>query len=492
MKEVATDVVIVAGGTAGLAAAVAAAEGGAKVIVFEKASTTGGAGNMAWGPFAVESRLQHLKQIPITREEAFKIHMDFTHWRVDARLVRAFIDKSASTIAWLEKMGVEFLEVGCHNPGFPFTWHIVKGAARLTDQVGAGYGFAMMKILTDRAQQLGVKIMLRTPVKKIIKKGNRIAGVIAEDESGEDVQANAKAVIIATGGFGDNPEMIKKYAGYELGRDLFGVRVPGCVGDGLRMAWEAGAAPTEMAMELTILRAPELVGGFSPAAFMFHKPNLVVNLSGERFMNEEIVMGNPTFVGNAITRQKHGCAFTIFDEATINYYVEEGLNYPPNGVVALRTTGDCDADMIKRALGHGHKDVFVADSPGELADKVGINREALEKTIDEYNRACETGRDELFHKNPRYLRPVRQPKFYAGKLFPGMIGSMGGIKINYKTEVLNKDFEVIPGLYAAGIDANSIYGDSYAFVLPGNTMGFAINTGRMAGENAVEYLRSMQ
>ena len=478
MKQIESDVVVVAAGTAGLPAAIAAAEAGASVMVFEKASTTGGAGSMAWGPFAVESRLQHLKQISTTREEAFRIHMDFTHWRVDARLVKAFIDKSADTIDWLEKMGIEFLDVGCHNPGFLMTWHIVKGTGPLTGQMGEGYGFALTRVLTERAKQLGAKLYLRTPVRKIIKKENRVTGVIAEEESGEQIQVSAKAVVIATGGFGDNPEMIKKYTGYELGRDLQGIRVPGCVGDGLRMAWEAGAAPTEIAMELTVLRGPMLENNVA-ASFIFARPNLIVNLKGERFINEDIV-DNATFIGNAITRQKNGCAFTLFDEGTIEYYQQKGANYPPNGVIALRNDGSEPVDF-KQAIGAGNnKDIFVADSIEELAVKACINRDILLQTVAEYNQACETGRDLLFAKNARNLRPLNQPKFYAGKLYPGTIGSMGGIKINYKTEVLNKESEVIPGLYAAGLDACSIYADSYAFVLPGNTYGFALNSGRIA------------
>ena len=126
----------------------------------------------------------------------------------------------------------------------------------------------------------------------------------------------------------------------------------------------------------------------------------------------------------------------------------------------------------------------------ELADKTGINLPDLRKTIDEYNWYCASGRDELFHKNATYLKPVKQPRFYVGKFYPSAYGSLGGIKINYKTEVVDKNQEVIPGLYAAGVDANTIYGDSYIFTLPGNSMGFAVNSGRMAGENAAEYVKS--
>ncbi|OGO19160.1 MAG: hypothetical protein A2144_14610 [Chloroflexi bacterium RBG_16_50_9] len=485
MKQLETDVVVVAAGTAGLAAAVAAAEGGARVIAFEKASTPGGAGSMAYGPFAVESRLQRLKQIPTTVEDAFKIHMEYTHWRVDARLVKAYYDKSASTIDWLEKMGVEFSDVGSHDVGFSYTWHIVKGIAGKPGQ--GGLGATMMKALTDRAQKLGVKFFFKTPVKRILKKENGIAGVIAEDDSGEEIQANARAIIIATGGFGDNPEMVKKYTGYEYERDMSGIRVPGVVGDGLRMAWEMGAAPTDIFLELSPLHTPDF-GDFFSASLAFNQPTLIVNLLGERFMNEGIV--NPTYSGNAVSRQKNRCAFVIFDEITRQHYEETALDFPPNGVVALTYNGNV-AVNLKKALDRGAEGLFAADSIEELASKAGINTEALPKTVDEYNNACATGRDMLFHKKAKYLRPVKQPKFYAGKLTLRTIGSMGGIKINYKTEVLNKDFDVIPGLYAAGLDANAIYGDSYAYLLPGNTMGFALNSGRIAGENAAGFVKGM-
>ena len=168
MKQVEADVVVIAAGTVGMAAAIAAAEKGASVIVFEKASTIGGSGNMARGPFAVESNLQKTRKIPLTREEVFKIHMDYTHWRVDARLVSDYINKSASTIEWLENMGVEFTDIQPHNQGFNWTWHVVKGPSFPVQQPGSAA--AMMKALTERAKELGVDILLRTPAKKILKK----------------------------------------------------------------------------------------------------------------------------------------------------------------------------------------------------------------------------------------------------------------------------------------------------------------------------------
>jgi len=481
VKTLEADVVVVAAGAAGLAAAVAAAEGGAKVMAFEKAAVTGGTGNRGGGPFAVESRLQRLKQIGLTKDEAFKIHMDYTHWRVDARLVKAYIDKSADTIDWLEKMGVEFNDPSAHFPGANFAWHVVKAPASHKGPPSAH----MMQTMTERARALGAQIFLETPAKKILKEDGRIIGVSAEDKTGEEVQVMARAIVIATGGFGDNPEMIKKYTGFEWGRDIFSFRIPGLVGDGIRMAWEAGAAPTEMSMQL-IYGMP---GGdtLGPLNVAFRQPNLMVNLAGERFMNEEIIR-NTTYAGNAIARQKNRCAFVIFDDNARRKYEETGFDFV-NPSFPFPKAVDFEAELQK-ALDRGFNQLFSAASLEELAQKIGINPDVLGTTVEEYNHACDTGRDELFNKNQKYLIPIKKPQFYAGRFFPNAYGTLGGIKINYKTEVLNKNDDTIPGLFAAGVDACTIYGDSYLFLLPGNSMGFALNSGRIAGENAAKYVKS--
>jgi succinate dehydrogenase/fumarate reductase flavoprotein subunit len=482
MKELKSDVIVIAAGPSGLAAALTAAQKGTEVVVFEKASTTGGAGNMAAGLFAVESRHQRIKNIGPTRDEAFKIFMDYTHWRVDARLVKAYIDKSAETIDWLEGLGVEFTEPATMFSGSQPTWHLIKTSpSTYTPQAAAG----MVKILTDKAKESGVKIFLRTPAKKILKQDNKIVGVMAEDESGEQVRADGKAVIVATGGFGDNMEMIKKYAGFDYGKDLFSYRIPGVQGDGIKMAWEVGGARTDMGMELVYGMRGELE---PEVASIFREPHLMVNLLGERFINEEAIK-NPAFTGNAISRQKDRCAFLIFDETTKKHMEKKGLDFI-NQVFHFTTFENLD-DKIENAMEQGIEDIFIADSLKALADKTGIDPDGLNKTINEYNLSCENGYDTLFNKNHKFLRPVKEPKFYAGRHFPTGYGTLGGIKINYKTEVLAKDWKVIPGLYASGTDACSIYGDTYVFVLPGNSLGFAVNSGRIAGENAVQYLRAI-
>lgn len=483
MSPLKTDIVVVAAGPAGLAAAISAAEKGAGVIVFEKGATTGGTGNMGMGPLGIESRHTRAKQFRPTRDEAFEIFMDYTHWRVDAKLVRAYLNKSADTIQWLEDMGVEFEEPASYFPtAFP-TWHLVKPA---TGRPGPMASAAMMKIMTDKAKELAVEIMLQTPVQRLIKESGRITGVAAEDKSGNPVEARGKAVIIATGGFGNNPQMVKKHTGFELGKDMHSFRIPGLEGDGIRMAWEAGAARTEMSMEM-IYGMPDPLALPPQLYSAFREPHLMVNLQGERFINEAIIPNN-TFTGNAIALQKGRCSFTIFDE-DIKKQMEIDFDFR-NFVFPVTRFEDADA-TIQAVLDQGYEHVFAADSLDELAEKTGISAEGLRKTVEEYNQCCARGYDDLFNKPHRYLRPVKTPKFYAGRHFPGAYGTLGGIKINHRTEVLDKEWGVMPGLYAAGTDACSIYGDSYVFVLPGNTMGFALNSGRMAGENAADYVRTV-
>jgi len=132
---------------------------------------------------------------------------------------------------------------------------------------------------------------------------------------------------------------------------------------------------------------------------------------------------------------------------------------------------------------------FEAKSVSELAEKLGIPEAKLQDTLDEYNDCCDTGVDEQFHKPQKYLHPISgKGRYLVGKFYLGAYGTVGGVRINKYCEVLDANQNPIPGLYSAGSDANTICGDSYNFTLPGNTMGFAINSGRMAGERIADMI----
>ena len=160
----------------------------------------------------------------------------------------------------------------------------------------------------------------------------------------------------------------------------------------------------------------------------------------------------------------------------------------------VHPTFDCDNfdEQFAQQREAGNPDLFYGETLEELAQNMGVPYDTLQETVDTYNAYCEQGYDELMNKPHKYLRPLKKGPYYAGCFRPSAYGSLGGIKINHKTEVVTDDWTPIPGLYAAGTDACSIFGDSYVFIMPGNTMGFCINSGRMAGENAADYALNME
>jgi fumarate reductase flavoprotein subunit len=475
MENLKADIIIIAAGAAGLSAAVAAAQKGFSVVVFEKNAITGGTANKGMGPLGIESRHTRAKLLQPTKDEAFKAFMDYTHWRVDAKLVRAFLNKSGETIHWLESLGVEFVEPATYFSGSYSTWHLVKPEV---GPPGPGGAATMMKILTQKALDLGVTLYLESAVNQIIKEKDTVVGVFATNKEGHKVEARARAVIVATGGFGNSPEMIKEYAGFEVDNDIFPFRIPGVTGDGIKMAWAVGARKTEMSMEL-VYGMPDPLGVPPQLHEACRQPHLFVNYLGERFMNEAI-MANVTFTGNALSLQKNKAGFLIFDEHILR---EMEKDFDTRNRVFPHTNFKGSSQVIDAYLKSGKGNFYVADTLDDLAQQTGINLENLKETVRSYNTYCQNGYDEQFNKERRYLRPLKGGKWYAGRHFPSAYGSAGGIKINEKAQVIGQDWLPIKGLYAVGTDACSIYGDSYPFIFPGTSMGFAITTGRIAVEN---------
>lgn len=494
------DVIIVGGGASGITAAVAAAEKNASVILVEKGSTTGGAANMGMGFFAVESKYQKAQLVDFTKEDAFNLLMNYTHWRVDARLVRKYIEQSSSTIDWIETMGVEFLGSFKYFEKSTQTWHVVKSAGSNAPAERAASN--MFRALTERAEELGVNIMYQTKVSKILTEEGYVTGVELVGADGEKKVAESNAVIVATGGFGDNPKMIHDYLDYEWGKDLHSFRIPGVQGEGLKMLWEVGAGKTAPVMELTFT-TPGVTDVFKTISETMRQPNLMVNLDGHRFINEEI-MNNTVFTGNAVALQREKAAFTIIDDSILETYKKTGLDYVTvhhniktvdkwdKEIHAYLTGEAIESSGLSELHNEDQKtqmNVFEADSLEELCEKTGIDFKNLKETIEIYNEGC-TSSDTMFFKKAKYMKPLKGKKYYAARHFPAGYGSLGGVKTNDMMEVLNDQGIKIPGLYSCGTDACNIFGDSYCFLMPGNTMGFAINSGRMAGYNAVDYMDS--
>jgi len=488
MKKITTDLAIIAAGPAGIAAAITGAEKGLNVSVFEKSSVPGGTSNMGMGPFAVESRIQKEAMIGLTKEEAFKLMMDYTHWQVDARMVRDYFWKSADTIQWLEAMGVRFAGALKYYPEGHATWHVVQPADG--SHPGPRCASTMMKLMYERALELGVTFYFDTPAVKLTRDGEDVVGLVAKSKDGEEYEVEAAAIVIATGGFGDNPEMIKEHCDFTFGKDMFNFRIPGLVGDGLRMAWEAGAGKGNMEMEMIMSTGHvHMLAGYVYTIAMQQPRSLIVNKEGKRVMDESVLQ-NTAVTANVSVRQSDRCLYVVSTDSHFDLYRKQGVDWV-NGVIKADYTADAETWMQK-AMQSFPGEAVLADTPEEAARLMGIDVETFMKTLAEYNESCALHYDDLFCKDRRFLTPLEGKKFYILRLVPGAYGTLGGIKVDSHYQVLTQEGKKLYGLYAAGSDVCDLYAGTYLYYLPGNTMGFALNSGRLAAEQAAEFINSLE
>ncbi|HLP45197.1 MAG TPA: FAD-dependent oxidoreductase [Candidatus Kapabacteria bacterium] len=472
MKRLEADVLVVGAGSAGLSAALTASSGGANVIIMEKLPMPGGYSLMAEGLFAAESDFQRREYIGATKEEAFKNHMNASHWRPNGRLIRAFIDKSADTIDWLMNLGVNFAKVTTMWPGGPRTWHLMEGGGKkLIDTFCA-------KLLEKK-----VRLLLGTPAKQVIfDENNNISAVIGMDKDGNEVRVDTRVVIIAGGGYANSNEMLSEYSDMKFKpQSIIPMQQ---TGDHIKMAWEAGAERDSLGVYMAI---PSIVGE-SPTSHLWAaavQPFLWVNQLGERFCDESISFIFP-IAANALAQQKDGVMYTIFDENSKRLLIEEGVDVCLGIFIPVATRLVNLDNAIEKGVSEGK--AFVANSLNELAAKIGVSKDNLNNSVEEMNQAFEDNHDAIFAKDKRYLKPIKKGKYYALKCIYQVFTTLGGIKINYKTEVLNTNSEVIPGLYAIGNCAGGVYAWHYEVFTAGGALGFAVNSGRIAGENCLEFL----
>ncbi|WP_211317668.1 FAD-dependent oxidoreductase [Edaphovirga cremea] len=467
-----TDVVVVGAGASGSAAAYALTEQGLKVVNVEKRPQTGGTGQFSEGIFAVESKMQRENNHVFTRDQAFKLVMDYSHWRPNAKLVRNYINKSADTIDWLQNLGVHFEKLTSNYPGGYYTWHIYQGRGR-----------AVIDVLQQRFAEQGGTLLLKTAGKQLITNDKgKIVGLMAESSTGEAIRINAKTVVIATGGFGSNKEMLTEYTRFP---DVEVVGIDGKMGDGIKMAWEVGAAKDGREfINMSYRPGPSKESTTNHYAASAKQPHLWLNPKGERFTNEANIEQWP-FAGNALENQG-GVMFVLYDENTKNYMIDHGIDVGVGVMVPVATK----LTKLEEHFARGEKagKAFRANTIQELAQKTGMDYQTLKENIERYNELCSVRHDEDFVKDARYLRPVAKAPFYAVKSVATSLGTLGGVKVNEKLQAIDDKGTPVAGLYVIGNDAGGMYGDSYDLVMAGSTVGFAINSARIAAENIAQDL----
>jgi fumarate reductase flavoprotein subunit len=450
------DLVIIGSG-GGLAAALAAAESGVKnIVVLEKQGKPGGNTRLAGDIFACESPVQERQGIQTHRDEFFKMAMRWAHWNhVDPRIIRAFVDKSGDTIRWLMDHGIDFEEI---IPERKITTHNAVGGNN-----------RIMKVIAKKCEALGVRILLGVSGKKILQEADgRISGVLAEDKNGISCRIGSRAVMIATGGFPGNIEMMKQYCpdyhdGMQVGR------WPHHTGDGLVMAREIGAGISDTVFMFHL--GPVLETGYwARLSFIPYVPDLVwLNKKGRRFADEAW----PTHweSGNAVLCQPDRTVFLVWDD---------GKNREMNMEIPVFAT------EFQKAVSGGS--AIVSEDWQGIAEFIGADPAVVSSSMEEYNRVCGEKLDPVFAKNPKFLTPMTKAPFYAVKAITHCGETMGGIKVNERMEVLDPNTEPIAGLYAVGVITEGWSSQTYCSDMFGSACSFALNSGRIGGESVAEYL----
>lgn len=465
------DVVVVGAGAGGTVAAVSAVEGGLKTIMIEKNAFPGGAGLFMEGSFGVQTPYTKAKGMKWTTTDAFNAMASYHHWRINAPLVKAFVELSGDTIQWVEDHGVKWKEVKtAWRDKAEQTWHIYP------------YAGSLPKTMVELFKKEGGTLLLNTPGEKLITKDGKVTGVIAKDtKTGEKVTINAKNVILATGGYSFNAKMVKDLTGIEMTP----VGTPGRTGDGINMAFEVGAVGDyigPMMMNGAFMPAEgEAIcnGANKEVRALFRQGLLYVDGTGNRFFNEELTIDWPT-ASNAIARSGEW-TYIVFDEKTKQEISTKGKGYPnPCGNFILRGQHATQLDALLKA-NEAKGNVFIGNTIEEVAKKAGMDPATLKASCDAITKYARQGKDEQFGKDPYYLREVATGPFYVVRGKINALTSLNGVKVNAGLQVLDKNDHVIPGLYAIGHDAGGMYGDSYDLkVGEGTASAFAINSGRMA------------
>ena len=448
------DVIIIGAGGAGLAAGVSAYENGAKsVIILEKMPIIGGNTIRSGGAMnAVNPEKQKKQGI----EDSIEKHTTQT-WEggnkvANKKLVETMTSNALDGVKWLENYGLKWKkEIGS----------VIGSVWPRTNQAEDILGTGYINTLEKAFSKYGGKIFLETKAVKLIEKDGKVIGVVATDKNGKDIEfIGKKGVIIATGGYAANFDMVKEYLDdgvYQkenLPKTLENTNHPGATGDGIKMAKDVNAQLVDM-KHVQLLPMP--ADRFGPT---INVDNVIfINKDGNRYVKED---GRRDEICLATFAQKDGQYYMINDSQII-----------PSD---RKTTSGQDLDeLIKKGT------VIEAPTLAQLAKEIGIPEDVLVKTINEFNQAVEKKSDNLGRQI--WGNKIEKGPFYATLRFPALHHTMGGVKINEKAQVIDKNNAPITGLYAAGEVTGGIHG---ANRLGGNAITDIIVFGRIAGENIMK------
>ena len=451
-KDGTCDIAIIGAGGAGLSAAVAAAESDSslKIVVLEKQGIIGGNTNYSTsGINAAETDIQKELGIEDSKQLFYDDIMRGGKYENIPSLVRNFVEHAPGTISWLTGLGADLSDVGLMGGSSVKRTHRPKG--------GTAIGPHLMKVLRAATSSKNIEIRTLNKVTGLLSNASgSVTGVKVQNADGSNYLLTAKAVIIATGGFGANLDMVTS-----LQPSLKGFATlnhPGATGDAFSWVTAIGGATIQMA-NIQIHPTAEATNHILITEAVRGNGAILVNCEGKRFFNE---MGTRDVVSAAILAQTDGKAFLIFDQG-----VRQSL-------ASIETYAN------QHLLNEGA-------TVTELANTVGIPANALTETLNRYNAQQEAGVDEDFGRSATEMTAALQTApYYAVCVTPAIHHTMGGLSVNTETQVLRTDGTPIPGLYAAGEVTGGLHG---ANRLGGNGVADIVVNGRLAGMTASKNIK---
>lgn len=446
-EDVTTDIVVVGAGGAGLSASIAAKNSGVNVILVEKTAVVGGNTNYATGGLnAAETKIQKEKGIEDSVELFVEDTMKGGKYLNNEELVKVLAEKSAETVDWLIEMGADLTDVGRLGGASVDRAHRPTG--------GAAVGSNVAKALEKKAREVGVDIRVDNKAVELLKNDDRITGIKVRDSKGHEYSINAKVVILTTGGFGANQDLVVKYKPELKG---FGTtNQPGATGDAIGLGESVNADFVDLE-QIQIHPTASSVNGELITEAVRGNGAILVNINGERFINE---LQTRDVVSAAELKQPEERVYLVFDQNV--------------------------RDSLKAIEKYSKAGLLIeSETLEELAKKINVNEENLVKTVAKYNGFVSNKNDVDFGRTSMTTELNKAP-YYALGVWPAVHHTMGGIKINTNAQVIDKDGNVIKGLYAAGEVTGGVHG---ANRLGGNAMADITIFGRIAGLNAAKEVK---
>jgi len=470
------DVVVVGSGVAGLCAAVEAAEAGAQVLVLERDIAVGGASAMSGAACnMVGTPLQHAHGVHDDVQLALADWVRVGGPTADVEWARRYLERSRVDIyEWCAGLGISWLELS--QP---------EGNSVPRVHTPAGWGRGIVEALTSRAKSLGVEIEVGVDVRQVIVRDGVAAGVRATSAEGGELQCDARAVVVCTGGFAANHDLMLEVAPTlrELPRLLSG-GAPGALGHGHRLLGRAGAQFTCLDHIWAYPNGtpdPDDETGTRGVGVRGIKGDIWLNSAGRRFVDEGNRNGGTG--ARALLAQPDQTAWSIFNSAELHNVVLLGNE---------RWGKPARSDPAQLAEFWGRSEfVWRADTPMDLAGKIGLPATAVEASVVTFNAAVLAGKD----RDPEQQRsltgvsPLVGPDLTAIQFFPIAVKTFGGVLTDLECRVIDRDGAVIRGLFAAGEVAGMAGGCiNGRAALEGTMFGPCLYSGRVAGAAAIAEL----